>query len=139
MRTKNIFLIFLTCSVLCVSAQNKFSNVKVTNSVIEIKTNQLDELKDFDWEGVAIERAQVADSEKVLKLGFELKGIANKELGKVLKSAFPSKSEELKVSQHVRHGMFSKRPKRFGFSVEGKAKDIGEMISIITSVINKIE
>jgi hypothetical protein len=138
MNGKKIAFLLIILSAYCSYAQHKFTSVKVTNTAVEVKTNQLEELKDFDWESTVKNISSKVDAEVELKLGFELKN-AKKYMDVVPEIDFLSKNDQVNIAQYFTYNFLSKRPKKYGFSVEGKIKDIEEMVSIINSVINKIE
>ena len=50
MNRKKIVLLLIILSAYCSYAQQIFTSVKVTGTAVEVKTNQLHELKYFDWE-----------------------------------------------------------------------------------------
>src|SRR6056300_821211 len=133
MNIKKIGLLLFVLSSFFSYAQYKFTSVKVTNAIVEVKTNQLHELNDFDWEDAAKSILNKDDTESELKLGFELKNAAQY-MDRVVEIDFLPKNDQLNVTQYFTYNLFSKKPKKYGFSVEGKVKDIKEMVSIINAV-----
>ncbi len=138
MNTRILPLILLLFGLNISHGQHKFTNVKIKNFEVEIKTNSIEELKEFDWKET-LNYFKKEGSNHSVKVSFTLKRpkINNQAIIECFKRI--KRVEGLSFHHKLRYGVNSKKIRAYTFSTEGKSKKIDELIALMKNHITNMD